>query len=200
VQSAAVRADASLGRVQRIVDGLLTFARAGAQAPSDARAEVRPLVAGLLEELSEEARRAGAVLAIAGDVPVCGVRCSEGVLLSILSNLLRNALKYLGTAQTREVTLAVTMRDDRVLFEVADTGPGVPAESREHIFAPYVRAAASQGVPGIGLGLATVQRLAASHGGRAGYRPRSTGGSVFWFELPAAKHATVLAAARGEVN
>jgi signal transduction histidine kinase len=201
VQSAAVRAGASLGRVKRIVDGLLTFARAGAQGSSDARAEVRPVVAGLLDELSDVARRANAVLATPGDLPACGVRCSEGVLLSMLSNLLRNALKYLGSAPTREVTLTVTARDDRVLFEVADTGPGVPPQFRDHIFEPYVRAATAQGMPGIGLGLATVRRLAASHGGCAGHRPRPEGGSVFWFELPAATHpAALLATGTDEVH
>jgi len=118
------------------------------------------------------------------------VICSEGVLLSMLGNLLRNALKYLGSSRTREVTLRVSShRPGSILFEVIDTGPGVPEQARGRIFDPYVRAPGTEGTPGIGLGLATVRKLAASHGGRAGYRPRSGGGSVFWFELPEAPPA-----------
>jgi signal transduction histidine kinase len=110
----------------------------------------------------------------------------------MLSNLLRNALKYLGASRAREVTLAVVPENGTVLFEVIDTGPGVPEEARGRIFDPYVRAAGTQGTPGIGLGLATVKKLAASHGGSAGYRPRSGGGSVFWFELQQARLPAVV--------
>jgi signal transduction histidine kinase len=188
VRNATARAQASLRRVRQIVDGLLSFARAGARDPRAGRAQIGLVVAGLLEELAEDAREARAVLGTDGEVPECTVSCSEGVLLSLLGNLLRNALKYLGSSRTREVTLSVSChRPGSVLFEVIDTGPGVPEEARGRIFDLYVRAAGTEGTPGIGLGLATVRKLAASHGGRAGYRPRSGGGSVFWFELPEAR-------------
>jgi signal transduction histidine kinase len=105
------------------------------------------------------------------------------VLLSLLGNLLRNAIKYLGTAQIREVELRVhCSRDDRVVFEVEDTGPGIPTDLGASIFDPYVRGVHT-GVPGIGLGLATVKRLVESHGGTVGVRRGEKGGALFWFEL-----------------
>jgi Histidine kinase-, DNA gyrase B-, and HSP90-like ATPase len=69
--------------------------------------------------------------------------------------------------------------------ETEDTGPGVPPEDRERIFDPFVRASASG--PGLGLGLATVKRLAESHGGHVGLRSpaRSGHGALFWVTLPA---------------
>jgi len=77
----------------------------------------------------------------------------------------------------------VQEEDGRVQFEVEDGGPGIPPDLREKIFEPHVRAHGTT-KPGIGLGLATVKRLALSHGGEVGVRPKPGGGSVFWFKLP----------------
>jgi signal transduction histidine kinase len=186
VKDASIRGESSLKRVKQIVDGLLSFARAGARGDPEAVSEVRPVVTGLVDELGPAVAEANAELAVA-DLPDCAVRCSDGVLVSLLSNLLRNSFKYLGDSQTREVTLRVYAASDSVLFEVADTGPGISEELREHVFEPYVRGPQARHKPGIGLGLATVRRLAEAHGGRADYRPRARGGSIFSFELPRAQ-------------
>jgi signal transduction histidine kinase len=175
------RANSSLLRVRRIVDGLLEFARAGARPETGARASVRAVVAGLLDELGPFAVQRHATLRF-DEVPECAVACSPGVLLSLLGNLLRNGLKYLGNAETREVMLRVRSRRGRVLFEVEDTGPGVPASLGMRIFEPYIRGP-NTGAPGIGLGLATVKRLVESHGGSLGVRAGARGGALFWFEL-----------------
>jgi signal transduction histidine kinase len=104
------------------------------------------------------------------------------VLLSLLGNLLRNGIKYLGRAEVREVSLRVRARRGRVIFEVEDTGPGIPAQLGHRIFEPYVRGP-NTSAPGIGLGLATVKRLVDSHGGSLGIRTAARGGAIFWFEL-----------------
>ena len=180
-REALARAASSLHRVKGIVDGLLEFARAGARPEVGARAEVKPIVSGLLDELAPFAERSGARLT-AGEIPACAVECSPGVLLSLLGNLLRNAIKYLGDSTTREVTLRIKGRRGRVLFEVEDTGPGIPQHLSRRVFEAYVRGPHT-GTPGIGLGLATVKRLVESHGGSVGLRPAPQGGCLFWFEL-----------------
>src|SRR5205823_12864180 len=123
-----------------------------------------------------------------GEVADCAVACSPGVLLSLLGNLLRNGLKYLGNAEFREVALHVRQRRGRVVFEVEDTGPGIPASLGMRIFEPYIRGPHT-GAPGIGLGLATVKRLVESHGGSLGVRTGARGGALFWFELDEAPPA-----------
>jgi signal transduction histidine kinase len=183
------RGASSLARVRRIVDGLLGFARAGAAPEPGARAEVLPVVTGLVEELSPFAAEQSAALRVDAP-PGYAVACTPGVLLSLLGNLMRNAVKYLGSSARREVTLKVRPRRSNVLFEVEDTGPGVPAKVVARAFEPYVRGANDK-VPGIGLGLATVKRLAESHGGSVGLRANPGGGAVFWFELPGADSETL---------
>lgn len=185
LQPALARGESSLLRVRRIVEGLLEFARAGAHPEPGAVAEVAPIVAGLLEELSSLAEQENAELVVQPFSPIAA-RCSAGVLISLLSNLLRNALKYLGESQRREVTLRVHQRRGSVTFEIEDTGPGIPPSLGDKIFQPYVRGP-STGKPGIGLGLATVKRLVDAHGGNVGVRPAQGGGSIFWFDLPLAE-------------
>ena len=186
-QAALTRGESSLGRVSRIVDGLLEFARAGAHPEPGAVAEVGPAVDGLQDELAELAAQESAVLVVEPFAP-CAVECSQGVLLSLLSNLLRNAFKYLGGAERRAVTLRVLPRRGVVRVEIADTGPGIPPSLAESLFQPYVRGPHT-GKPGIGLGLATVKRLVDSHGGKVGVKAAPGGGSLFWIELAAAESA-----------
>src|SRR5438105_2911552 len=181
------RAHASLSRVRGIVDGLFEFARAGAAPEAGARTEVRAVATGLVEELRPFAAQRQAILRI-DDLPDCAVACSPGVLLSVLGNLLRNGLKYLGKAETRQVVLRARRRRGRVLFEVEDTGPGIPAQLGTRIFEPYIRGP-DTGAPGLGLGLATVKRLVESHRGSLGVRAGARGGALFWFELDEASAA-----------
>ena len=185
-QSAAQRGSASLQRVRGIVDALLEFARSGARPEPGARTDVKPVATGLFEELRPQAEATAAELRFE-PVPECAVACSSGVLVVLLSNLVRNALKYLGDATDRVVVLRVRPRRNTVLFEVEDSGPGIPVELGDRIFDPYVRdARASATRPGIGLGLATVKRLVTAHGGILGAGRSALGGALFWFELPRA--------------
>lgn len=186
-QSAAQRGSASLHRVRGIVDALLEFARSGARPEPGALTDVPPVVAGLYDELRPQAEATAAELRFE-PVPECAVACSSGVLVVLLSNLVRNALKYLGDATERVVVLRVRPRRHTVAFEVEDSGPGIPTELGDRIFDPYVRGArASATRPGIGLGLATVKRLVTAHGGSLGAARGVLGGSLFWFELPRAE-------------
>jgi len=101
-----------------------------------------------------------------------------------MANLLNNAIKYMGDdGHERRVTVRVRDLGQRARVEVADTGPGIPRELLPTLFEPYVRGATG-GKPGIGLGLATVKRIAQTHGGRAGVESTPGKGSCFWFELP----------------
>src|SRR3954451_8051867 len=176
-QNAAARGMTTLSRVRTVVDALLDFARAGAQPEPGAVAPVRDAVAGLEDEI-RPAALAENVEFLVDPVPDCAVACAPGVLAVLLTNLVRNSLKYMGDSALRRVHLGVRARRNVVVFEIADSGPGVPEELGE-------RTAAKKS--GIGLGLATVKRLVIAHGGMVGVRRSHLGGALFWFELPRAE-------------
>jgi signal transduction histidine kinase len=172
-----------LTRVQTIVDGLLRFARAGAQPEPGVRTRLQPVVADLMAELTPLAAETDVTL-VAERIDDVSVAANAGVLTSLLENLVRNAVKYMLNARERRVMVRAMRIDGRVRVEVQDTGPGIDPELRKNIFEPYVRGR-DTGRPGIGLGLATVRRIVEAHAGVVGV-DSSASGSVFWFELPRA--------------
>jgi signal transduction histidine kinase len=182
VQTAAQRGTASLQRVRGIVDALLDFARSGASPDPGAICDVPSTVGPFLDEMQQQANEAGVELR-ADPIPPCTVACAPGVVIVLVSNLLRNAFKYIGDVPVRVVQLRIRVRRSTVLFEVEDSGRGIPPELGERIFEPYVRGRDTGGKRGIGLGLATVQRLVTAHGGTVGTRRGALGGALFWFEL-----------------
>jgi signal transduction histidine kinase len=171
----------ALERVRAMVDALLRLARAGARPEPGAHTEICALVSDLVEGLTSESEAAHVELELE-PLPRVEVTCSPGVLMSILGNLARNAIKHMGSSEVRRVTLRAIQASSAVVrFEVEDTGPGVPEHMRSRIFEPYFQGGADR--VGIGLGLATVERLVQAHGGRVGVRSAVPHGSVFWFEL-----------------
>ena len=171
----------SLSRADAITSALLEFARAGARPDPGARTEVRAVLSGAVAELATEAARSNIELR-AEDVPDAFVACSTGVYLSLVGNLVRNAIKYMGEVATKRITLRVTADQELVRTEIADTGPGISADKLPSLFEPYFRG--QRGPEGLGLGLATVKKLAEHHGGGVGVRSDLGAGSTFWFDLP----------------
>lgn len=174
----------SLSRADAITGALLDFARSGARPDPGARTEPRAAVEDLLSGFSAEAEQFGIELH-SEPVPPVLVACSTGAYLSLLGNLIRNALKYMGDAPVRRVTLRVMVEGGMIRTEVRDTGPGIASEILPSLFEPYFRGQAV-GADGLGLGLATVKKLAEGHGGRVGVTSERGKGSTFWFELPRA--------------
>lgn len=189
-RTAARRARRSLKRAHWITRDLLGFARAGARPLPGASAEVAATLGGVVEDLRPLAEEDGVDLEVAIDLPEgAAVACAPGVLTCLTSNLLHNALKYIGEGPLPRVRLRAYQAPGGVRVQVEDTGPGVDPALRDVVFLPFVRGVGlSQ--PGIGLGLATVKRLCESHGGAVGVEAGPGPGGVFWFELPAAGGAT----------
>ena len=178
------RGVATLKRVRRIVDGLLEFARSGARPAHDFEVDVRSVLDDVVDGVRVEAEERRIELRIDA-VPACAARCSAGVLTSLVSNLVRNAIKYMGDSAVRRVTLSVSDAGSCWRTIVRDTGPGIPEAKRSILFEPYVRGD-DAGEAGIGLGLATVKRLVEAHGGRVGVESKPGQGAAFWFDLPKA--------------
>jgi signal transduction histidine kinase len=188
VHPAVARGLSSLMRVRQTVDGLLQFARAGAQRPEGATARVVDVVRSALEGAAAEAEERGIAL-VAPEPAPCEVACSEGVLTSLVTNLVVNAIRHMdteGRAEPPRVVVRASPVAQRAVcrLEVEDNGPGVPEAIRPRMFEQFVSGDPGRG--GVGLGLATVKRLAEGHGGACGHRPAEPRGSVFWVELPLA--------------
>ncbi|MBZ5734340.1 GAF domain-containing sensor histidine kinase [Nocardioides sp. TRM66260-LWL] len=171
------RARGSLTRMQGLVDDLLSFARVGgrlASGPVDLREvvdEVRHDLAPLLSDAE----------VVVEELPV--VTGDPVLLRAAVQNLVANAASYVAPGERPRVRVRADRRDDRWRIEVVDHGLGVPEDQRERVFEPLVRV--HKQIPGTGIGLATVRRIADAHGGRVGLDETPGGGTTAWLELPA---------------
>lgn len=103
-------------------------------------------------------------------------------ILQVLSNLIANALGFVGPGGGIEV--AAARAGDRVRVSVADTGPGIPPEDAARVFERHWQGAAGKARSGLGLGLFICKGLVEAHHGRIGLDTSIGKGSTFWFELP----------------
>jgi PAS domain S-box-containing protein len=137
-------------------------------------AEMEP--AAMAQELSLSLDKPASPLPVQGDAE----RLSQ-----VLLNLLGNACKYCRPGDW--ITVRATNEGRRVMVEVEDTGPGIPAEARERIFDPYRRFVEDGGrLSGLGLGLALAKTIVEMHRGSIWVESEPGKGSKFSFWLPTA--------------
>jgi len=114
------------------------------------------------------------------NLPVA-VESDEKRLNQILINLLSNAIKFTDNGQ---VSLHVYRYEDKIRFQVADTGIGIHPEKLTEIFEPFKQVGQhSLVIEGTGLGLSISHRLVALLGGELQVKSKLGEGSTFWFDL-----------------
>jgi signal transduction histidine kinase len=173
----------SSSRMSRLVGDLLLLARADAgrigartrcdlaEVAGNAAAEVAPTIGE--RELRVENERP---LLVDGN---------PDELHRVVLNLLDNAARH--TPPGSRIELRLRAEGASAVIEVADDGPGVPAELREQIFERFVRGDGPADTAiggGSGLGLAIVSAVARSHGGSAEAGESDLGGALFRVRLP----------------
>jgi signal transduction histidine kinase len=101
------------------------------------------------------------------DVPEDGMPLfgDRKMVQQMLVNLIENASRHAGPAARIELAVSAN-GDGGAVIEVADNGPGIPADKRDEVFQPFRRLNASRGTPGAGLGLALVKAVATRHHAR----------------------------------
>jgi signal transduction histidine kinase len=111
-------------------------------------------------------------------------------LKQALSNLVGNAIKY--TPDAGRVWVRLTRDDQRVVFEVQDTGYGISKAAQAKLFQRFYRAKTrgTENIEGTGLGLSLVKAVIEQHGGRVSVASDEGQGSTFRAELPIANQTS----------
>jgi signal transduction histidine kinase len=183
-------ADQALGelvRMSALIDALLQLARADAGAGHRDPIAIGDVIDRVCDTLASKAAVRGIELQAAAAPDLLVTADPAGIEIA-LANLVANALAH---SPDRGVIAILGARvDASVRIDVSDQGPGVPAEDRQQIFAPFARARVVEadrvaGGAGVGLGLAIARRITEAHGGRIEVSDAPGGGARFSLWLPA---------------
>jgi signal transduction histidine kinase/CheY-like chemotaxis protein len=156
--------------------------------------DLRVTLEDIADSLAVRAGDAGLELIcrIDPDVP-SSLKGDPGRLRQIITNLTGNAIKF---THHGEVVIHASLEADRdgiveILFEIRDTGIGIPEARRAAIFEPFtqVDGTTTRRYGGTGLGLAICKQLAELMGGKIGVESEEGKGSTFWFTARFAKQA-----------
>lgn len=165
-----------IDEMNRTLEDILSLARLGRSSEAPAETDIGALVDAAVEDF----RDLGAPVTLA-DPPRVTHRLKPGLMRRAVRNLIENAVKYGGGA---EVSLRVEPRS--IGIEVADRGPGIPADQLASVFDPFTRLETSRNrdTGGIGLGLAIARAIAEEAGGAIELRNRDGGGLLATIRLP----------------
>jgi two-component system cell cycle sensor histidine kinase PleC len=175
-------------RLARLINDLLDLSTIEA-GKIDLRPANLPLVT-LVKEAAESLRPVAAEklinLTVMSADPGIIAWADRDKVVQVLMNLIGNALKFTPTGG--KVTIAVTKNSAAWMqISVTDTGPGIPAEEVNKVFARFyqIGQAGTQKTQGTGLGLAISKALVEMHGGKIWVESEAGKGSIFSFTLPA---------------
>jgi two-component system, OmpR family, sensor histidine kinase TctE len=183
-QEALVALQASSGRLARLAEQLLTLSRAepGSRRPRADRIDLTEAARHVLETQAPAAVARNIDLGLDETGPVAVV--GDGTMLrEMIVNLVDNALRYTPAGGT--VTVKLAGIHGEAVLTVADDGPGIPGDEREHVFERFYRIAGTA-EEGSGLGLAIVREVVENAGGRVTLADGAAGGLVVEVRLPLA--------------
>ncbi len=175
---------AGLKRATHLVQQLLLLARqeAGIAVTPHQRVDLSILLQNIVAELMPlaDAKRIQLNLSSHPELTVNGDADSLRIMLA---NVIDNAIRY--TPEAGKIEISLVQINGLTILDVGDTGPGIPARERAHVFDRFYRLAGSAGT-GSGLGLAIVKRIADNHGVEIELNERSNGsGLLTRFIFPA---------------
>ncbi|MBN7798096.1 sensor histidine kinase [Parahaliea mediterranea] len=167
-----------VARMQHLVEQILDLARSQPEqiGRSFVTVDLHHLAERVTASLWPDFTEAGVSLSLAGQA--CQVHGDEGLLETLLRNLLENACKYGGRGV--EVEVFTTDSAQGPVLTVVDSGPGIPPHERERVFSRFYRAVDSdrKAVSGAGLGLAIVMQIAQLHGATVALGEREGGAGL----------------------
>ena len=168
-------------KMDALLASLLAVSRVGRKAdvlqPNDLNMILDDVLATFDHQLKEHA-----IEIIRHPLPKA-VPCRRNEINQVFSNLVSNAINYMGPTGRRFIEIGGSQQEDHVECFVRDTGIGISQEDQERVFQMFIRLQAVD-VPGEGVGLAYVKKILRSHGGKIWVVSQRGQGSTFFFTLP----------------
>ncbi len=147
-----------ISRMERLVEDLLLYARAGKRIKESVSVDLKELFKGIIELQPPPEH-----FTINTDIQLSTIQTAKTPLETVLRNLYSNAIKH-HDGNKPSITLRAEASGNFCLFTVADNGPSIPEAAKDRVFRLFQTLTATERA-GSGIGLALVKRLTESHGG-----------------------------------
>lgn len=167
-----------IGRMERLLDDLLQYSRAGRIFHQPEPFELRRVVDDVLAVTPPPP---SFDVVVSGDAPP--VRAPRVPFELVLRNLVSNAVKHHQGAAGR-IEIEIATHPEHVELSVTDDGPGIPAELHERVFRMFQTLRPRDEVEGSGMGLAVVKKVVEAHGGRVMLQSAPGHGTTVRFTWP----------------
>lgn len=167
-------------RIFKIVSGMRSFSR---DAKHDSLVEypVHKLVAEALSLMNGRIQILGVEVQVSSIPDYLTIKCWPSLLLQVLLNLFKNAIESVEAMPFPKLKIDIETIENKLLFYISDSGPGVSLENEAKIFLPFFTTKAV-GL-GTGIGLSLSAKIIADHSGKLRLE-RSRGNSCFVFDIP----------------
>src|SRR5512143_4166089 len=167
-------------KMGQLIDALLNLSRLTRGEIKSSVVDLSSLVKNSAEELRKLEPDRGVEFIIADGVTVKG---DPVMLRATIDNLLANAWKFTGKREAARIEFGVTRVNGKSAYFVRDNGSGFDMTYANKLFTAFQRLHGTTDFPGLGIGLATVQRIIHRHGGRVWAEGEVEKGATFYFTL-----------------
>jgi signal transduction histidine kinase len=177
------RTRAAAQRMGLLIDELLALARVARQDMNITRVDLSALARDVFAHLAQTDPHPYPVeIQVEDDMRA---RADTALIGIVLDNLLGNAWKYTARTATARIEFRTLRQNGQTVYVVQDNGAGFDMQYADKLFRPFERLHSPNEFAGNGIGLATVQRIIARHGGRVWAEAQLQHGATFYFMLTA---------------
>lgn len=175
--------NAATQRMAELIDDLLNLSRVSTTGMHRETVDL----AAMAKSIGDQLRRREPARSVEFIIHNCSpVQGDSRLLRIVMENLLRNSWKYTSNRKLARIEFGCEERVGRAAYFVRDNGAGFDSKLADRLFKPFQRLHATSEFPGTGIGLATVQRIIARHGGEVWAEGAVDKGATFYFTLGAA--------------
>ena len=176
------RIQGNVKQMENLIRDLLELSRIGRVVNPFERVAIADIIETAIEDLSLQIKQKRVEVIVQENIPE--VVCDKVRIQQVFTNLISNAVKYMGDTPEPKIEIGFKERDDFYQFYVKDNGIGIDPKYHQKIFELFHMLRELENVEGTGVGLTIVRRIIENHKGRVWVESEKGQGSTFYFTLP----------------